>query len=282
MSHVAVADVNGADARRLGAGTDPSVSPDGHWVAYILKTGRASTTIRFHSLGGAGDWNVWVPYPIASDPVWAPGSARIALTIDRYPAGGVVLIAAHPGARPRVLLRAAVATVGFSPTGSSLVYGLGNGGIAVQSASGGHARVLARRGTNPLWTPLGIVYSGAGDLWIVQPSGSDGHRLTHTNSRPGLVPVAASASGTHLLAEQPPSNNGRLWAVDLPSGAARPLTDWRGGMSGVAISRNGRTVLGIDGCGEAAGVSGVAFSKPFAGGRALILARDVCDAAWND
>jgi len=281
-SRVVVVDVNGVDARRLGAGTNPSVSPDGRWVAYILKTDRAGSTIRFESLGGARGWSVRIPYPIGSDPVWAPGSARIALTIARYPAGGVVLVTAHPGTRPRVLVRAAIATVGFSPNGSSLVYGLSDGGIAVQSAAGGHTHTLARGGTNPLWTPFGIVYSGASDLWIVQPNGSGGHQLTHTNSRPGLVLVAASANGTHLLADQPPMNNGRLWAVDLPSGAARPLTDWQGGLYGVSISRNGRTVLGIDGCGEAIGVSGVVFSKPFAGGRALILGHDVCNAAWND
>ena len=52
-----------------------------------------------------------------------------------------------------------------------------------------------------------------------------------------------------VLAANPATHNGRLWAVDVRSGRARALTGWVGDLFPQGLSRNGRTILAAVGCG---------------------------------
>lgn len=172
--------------------------------------------------------------------------------------------------------------VSFSPDGGEVAFTTGAGGIAVHALGGGPTRRLAG-GTGPVWGPQAIAFHrGAGlrgDVWTVRP-GSEPIRLTRTHA--GVFPVAWSADGTRLLAANPAMHNGRLWAVDAPSGNARPLTDWRGDLYGQGISYDGRTVLAAIGCGGMIGPAGVVETIPFAGGKPTVVVKGPCRASWNE
>ena len=282
VSRVVIADPDGADGHRIGPGYDPVVAPDGRYVAYGI--GRASAAqVRIVELGSASPVSWTVPLRGTGTAVWAPDSSQIAVAGGSARQGGTYVVPAHPGGRPRLVTHRFGSGLTFSPDGTRLMFQVSGGAVVTVATAGGPLHTVVPAGQfvrAAIWTRLGIVYADGRDLWIVQPDGSGRRRLTHTGA--GLVPIAASADGTHLLAEFPPSNNGRLWAVDVSSGRTRPLTGWEGDLNGLSISRNGRTVLAATGCGEVFGAPGVVFSKPFAGGRARIIARGPCVATWND
>jgi hypothetical protein len=79
----------------------------------------------------------------------------------------------------------------------------------------------------------------------------------------------------------PATNNGKLYAVDVASGAARPLTPFVGDLYAQGLSRNGRTVLAAIGCGELATPYGLVETIPFTGGHPTVLVRGPCRASSN-
>jgi hypothetical protein len=113
---------------------------------------------------------------------------------------------------------------------------------------------------------------------MVQPDGSGLHQLTQTHA--GIWPIAFDAAGDRLLGANPALNNGRLWAVDVPTGTARALTGWVGDLFGLGISRNGKTVYASVGCGATVVARGQLESFPFTGGRPRVFAQGACYGSW--
>jgi hypothetical protein len=109
--------------------------------------------------------------------------------------------------------------------------------------------------------------------------GSDQHQLTHTHA--GIYPAAWSADGRRMLAAYPATNNGKLYAVDVEAGTARPLTPFVGDLYAQGISRDGRTVLAAIGCGEVLSPHGLVETIPFSGGPPTVIARGPCRAGSN-
>ena len=187
--------------------------------------------------------------------------------------------------RVRTVARGEIAGVSFAPEGADrLAFGLGRRqlfstprDLYVVRARGGRARRLTDDGNslNPVWGRSGILYDQrtlrppepsrapflpAYEIFLYREGGSI--QITHLDPEPlvaGLVPVAVSADGAHLLANYYEERYGPVrafpWAVDVPAGTARPLTPLESGYVAEArgISRDGSLALVED---EPAGLTG--------------------------
>jgi Tol biopolymer transport system component len=129
-----------------------------------------------------------------------------------------------------------VVSPSFSPDSRQIVYGRYDqtgGDLYVYNAASDKTKQITRdhKDFDPSWGPRWIAFNRSGsirggDVWLVRPDGTGTHRLTHTNA--GIYPAAWSANGRRLLAANPATHNGRLWAVEVSSGRAHDLTGWVG------------------------------------------------------
>jgi Tol biopolymer transport system component len=221
--------------------------------------------------------------------VWSPDSR---LVVVQGNAGAAVVDV--PSLRVRRLrLPEASGGFSFSPEGSVLAYEHSTGrGTDIFTITLGTGRIdrLTHDGRSgsPLWGPDGIAFERFGpdrcanchgDIWLMSPTGGDPHQLTHTHA--GIYPAAWSADGTRMLAAYPATHNGRLYAVDVSSGAARPLTPFVGDLFPQGLSGDGRTVLAAIGCGGTIGPYGLVETIPFSGGHPTVIIRGPCRASSN-
>jgi Tol biopolymer transport system component len=262
---------------------DPSVSPDGRWIAYgsgahvlvIPTTGRTATIV--YTLHGNGTDLLEGP------PTWAPDSRHIGF----FGNGGLVILDVRTMAQ--TTLDGAIASFSFSPDSRRIVYGTGGpsgGNLYVASIHGGPTHKITddRKSMGPIWGAEGIAFirfthHAHGDIWLTGPRRGDGRQLTHTGA--AFWPAYFSADGKELLAANPAMHNGRLWAVDVSTGRARPLTAWVGDLFPQGLSADGKTVLAAIGCGGMIGPYGYVETIPYAGGKPHVIVRGPCRASWN-
>ncbi len=277
---------NGSDPRRYGSGNMPMLSADGSQVAFTLGVYGRPQTLVVGSTAGPSRQRFMLP--ARSE---LAGWAGPSVVIDAAGTGLLVRGPSDPGVRAIV-----PATIdgdrtplyaGPSPDGQQLLvlgYGLTGSDLFVVDVADGTIHQLTTDGSvlDAAWGPQGIAFGDGGvhgDIWMIQPDGSGLHQLTQAHA--GIVPIAFDAAGDRLLAANLPLNNGRLWAVDVASGAARALTRWEGDLFALSISRDGKTVYADLGCGETVGGVGELESFPFAGGPPRVFARGACSGSWS-
>lgn len=266
-----------------------ALSPDGTRIAFVRMTQHPrSANIYIVSTDGGGPVlvrRVRGPHAFVSDLTWSPDSSRL---VSGENPGLFVFRARVESSAHRIRSNAGGPT--FSPDGAQIAYtrsGKKRSDIYVYDVASGSSRALTRNGRSfaAVWGPASVVFSratGRGarfDLWTVSPGGH-ARRLTHTSA--GIVPVAWSGDGSRLLAENPASHNGRLWAVDAETGAAHAITDWVGDLYGLGLSSEGRTVLAGIGCGAFISPVGRVETLPFTGGEPHVIVDGPCRATWND
>jgi Tol biopolymer transport system component len=270
---------DGSHAERLTRGAAPQISPDGRWIAFVHPQNE------LHVIASSGGKSrllrrVVREHGFVLGIVWSPTSRQLA-SIEAY---GFALVDLETG-RARPFARGG--NPSFSPNGRRIVYERADSRSAdlyVFDTRTGRTRRLThdRRSGHPLWGPRWIAfsrYARRADVLLVDPSGRKTRPLTHT--RAGIYPAAWSADGQRLLAANPAIHNGRLWAVDVPSGRARDLTGWVGDLFPQGLSRDGRTILAAIGCGGMSSPFGVVEALPFAGGKPRVLVKGPCRASWN-
>jgi|1186.fasta_scaffold198940_1 Tol biopolymer transport system component len=288
---VFVAGREGEAPRRIAQGQDPAISPDGRWVAYFTHPDAEPSRLYFADAGTRrsfepnllGEWNY-------GSAVWDPTSRRIAVVMSNGEERAIGVVEPRPGARTRILTRGST-DIGmtFSPDGSQLAFvRLHRRGadICTVGSEGGAPSCLTHGGWNesPAWGALGIAFERGGictgDVWLMDGDGSNVRQITHSGGA-GIAPVAVSSDGRRLLGAYLCPHNGKLWGVDLASGAARDLTGFVGDLAPDGISRDGRTVLASIGCGGLIGGTGLVELIPFAGGKPRVIAHGPCRASWN-
>ncbi|HEX2703730.1 MAG TPA: hypothetical protein VHM72_09895, partial [Solirubrobacteraceae bacterium] len=168
--------------------------------------------------------------------------------------------------------------------------------LFVSSLHGTSKRQLTDDGHSdyPVWGARAIVFArssprGSQDepinqLWSIAPSGHDARQLTHMSVGPlvaGLVPVAISANGEHVLADFEGTDTSAAWAVSVSGATAFPraLNGVADGDIPDALSRDGRTVLLTKGF-EGAPTS--VETIPWAGGKPTVLSAHGASASWNE
>ena len=283
------ADPTGAHPTRLTRGQTPAISPDGEAIAFIRYQPKpAAWSVWTTDLNGAGARQIYT-YRNVQDAilsvVWSPDSQRLAV-VDQHG----ILTVSRDGTRTTKTTDAVIASeqVSFSPDSTHFAYADATSGrIVIVPIEGGSATPVTDGPSDlaPTWGSSGIAFAHwpgpghLGDIWIVQPDGTDAHQLTHTNA--GIQPVAFSADGKRLIAQNPATHNGRIWTIDTQTGTARDLTGWVGDLFPAGVSQDGTAVLASIGCGGTATNRGIVELIATTSGRARTIIRGPCRANWN-
>jgi Tol biopolymer transport system component len=265
---------------RLARGADPAISPDGRWVVYRRDTG--SQRNRLFVITSVGGTPRRLPGSSEEPVVWSPDS-RLVATIGSS-TGHLTIVNVRSRTAITLPVPQASGDFSFSPDGTELTFthSTGSGQNVYTVSTGGRAiRRLTDDGHSfsPLWGPTGIAFERQGDVWLMDGSGGDVHQLTHTSA--GIYPAAWSSDGTRMLAAYPAMHNGKLYSIDVATGAAEDLTGFVGDLFAQGLSRDGTTILAAIGCGGTTSPFGRVETIPFAGGRPTVIARGPCRANWN-
>jgi hypothetical protein len=302
---VDIASLDGSNPRRLGPGMSAAISPSGAYVAAVELVGPQDNTsselVLYRSAGG-GAKKLYRHAGFLQLFGWSANSKLLLAWVSGANNRGPLLEINASSGSATTLASGVIEGASFAPNSSGdVVFALAKSllGIApvnlfVNLPSGGPALQLTRDGHSiePLWGPKAIIFAretsrGAQDspinqLWKIAPSGGKATQLTHMSVGPlvsGLVPIAISRNGQHLLAEFGGTDTSAAWAVNLGGGPAAPraLAGTDGNIPD-AISRNGETVLLTRGF-EGAPTS--VETIPWAGGKPTVLSKHGADASWN-
>lgn len=305
---------NGSGARRLAAGSDPRISPNGQIVAFLHQGKGRSSQPELMLVPANGS------APVSSRAVgwretfgfdWSPDSASIAAVLG--PELGpkrLVLIDVITGAQ-QTIASGFFSGVSFAPEGGQLVYGRATGedfpprsdvyrydipvGQPLRAAQ--PVRLTSdQRSLSPLWGSNGKIvfvkqlgakqrkYGPKNELYLMNPAGKQVRRLTHTKVDPllqGLYPTQWSANGKRLLAEFNGQDTSYAVTVNPRTGAQRPVTKAREqGFAGTALSADGKSILGMTG-GFEPGPGHKVFSIPYGGGPPELLAKNAFEPDWS-
>jgi Tol biopolymer transport system component len=308
--HITVAkNDNGGGAKRIGAGNNPKVSPDGKLVIFEREGADGkSPEMKLYDVATGKTKTIFSPWRESYSAVWSPDSNLVAAmrggelgkrTLDA--------IDVETGKATKIATGYFNA-ISFSPDSTELVFGLEasefdyppHTNLIRAAVTGGPTTALTHDGVSgwPLWGPQGQIafvrqvgvnqreYGPKNDLYLMNANGRGVKRLTHTKVDPltqGLFPTAWSASGNQLLAEYGGQDTSYAVAVNPKTGAEKSLSPGNSetGFVGVALSPNGKTVLGYMGGYEGPGSQLKIASVPYHGGKPKVLVKGGFSPSWG-
>jgi len=244
----------------LEAASDPQISPDGHWIAYVRRSGDIMTD-RFRRSIWLIDTRTGTQAPIASgasQPVWSPDGTRLAY------------IAAAEGGRAQLFVRwmatgqaAAItglpdspSSVAWSPDGREIAYAMF---VPDEAARLGppQQRPEGAQWAEPLQVITAVTYradgqgylrSGYDQLFLVSSEGGAPRQLTYGPYNNG-GPLSWSRDGRTLLFSgnrspnwEREALNTEVYALDVASGRTNALTDRPGPDNEPTVSPDGRLI----------------------------------------
>jgi eukaryotic-like serine/threonine-protein kinase len=189
---------------RLTTGSDlnlePTVSPDGEWVAYASdRSGEGNLDIWMQRLSGGEAVRFTRDAADEREPTFSADGSRIAFRSERE-GGGIYVMPAHSGGEARLLVPEAHGPR-FSPDGRWLAYSKGPGRFSMDKALGFNATTYLISPTGgestrllpdfeyvalPVWSPDGrrlLVTAGRTkfdepEWWVVTPDGEEPLRVS--------------------------------------------------------------------------------------------------------
>ncbi|HEX5592813.1 MAG TPA: hypothetical protein VFX35_05645 [Solirubrobacterales bacterium] len=312
---VFVAGDDGSGAKKLVAGQNPHVSPDGKIVA-LLRQGTSAKSqpemVLAPADGSAPPTVLAKGWRFPESFAWSPDSKLVVAVLG--PELGkqrLVLIDTVTGAQ-RTIAQGFFSGFSLSPDGGHLIYAMAGtekfpplsdlyrievlppGAVSVKA-------VVPQRLTKdhnssyPLWGAQKIVfvkrieakkrkYGPKNELYLMNPNGKGVKRLTHTKVDPllqGLFPTDWSASGNRLLAEFEGQDTSYAVKVNPKTGAQKPVSaSGEQGFVGTALSADGKFVLGYTG-GFDPGLKHDVVSIPYGGGKSKVLAKNGFEPDWS-
>jgi Tol biopolymer transport system component len=298
---------DGSGAHRVGAGSNPRVSPDGSTVAYRHEGPAHASELMLAPAAGGPSRTILSGLQDSFNLAFSPDSKTIAAL--RGPELGkrkLVLIDAASGAQ-RTVASGYFGGFSFSPQGDEIVYSkAGSEEFPPRSdvyraavAGGKTVRLTSDHDSqDPLWGPSGKIvfvkqlgarqrrYGPKNELYLMNPNGGQVKRLTHTDVDPlslGLSPTEWSANGRRLLAEFGGQDTSYAVTVNPQTGAQKPLDkmgDGEQGFVGTALSGDGAAVLGFTGGFEPGPGHDVA-TIPYSGGKTKVLVENAFEPDWS-
>jgi hypothetical protein len=291
------ADAGGGNARRLGPGDAPLLSPSGETVAASDFGSSGSALTLYPANGGAPTGYFNVVHVSATALAWSPDSryVAVALTGDNAPSlsgYGLAVIDTVTGTE-QTIASGAIYGASFAPGSSdTLVYARASSlsatagtNIYTVSADGTGTKQITTdgRSADPVWGTRGIAfdhehlrkgYAPLDQIWLMQANGTGRKQITHTRVGllvSGLAPLAFSADGTRLAAEFGGEDTSIGYSVSVLTGRATQLKVGNESVSAWGISRDGRSILISVGGFEQPANRGKIEEIPFSGGHPTLL-----------
>jgi Tol biopolymer transport system component len=168
---------DGTGLRKLAAGFNGNVSPDGQWIAFLTRNGEIPD-LNVMRTDGSGAKTLWPD--AGGTPSWAPDSRCLAfVAISRDPQLDGIAVLDRDGNDFRVLLHPGwdPHEPSWSPDGTKIILS-GLDQIFVMDADGQNLQRITKEfpgiSSEPSWTSDNrIVYLEAGDWRIMRADGSD-------------------------------------------------------------------------------------------------------------
>jgi Tol biopolymer transport system component len=310
---VYVADDDGSGARKVEAGHNPRVAPDGLSVAYLHEGPKFAQELKLAPATGGPGRTLMKNVREAFYVTWSPDSETVAAL--RGPELGkrkLVLVDVATG------LQSVVATgffsgFSFSPDGTEIAYALAGKekfpprsdvfrfpvpipGVVNVRAPEPVRLTRDHRSSDPVWGPERIVfvktvevkkrrYGGKNELFLMNPDGRGVKRLTHTRVDPllqGLFPTEWSADGSRLLTEFEGQDVSYAVTVNPKTGAQRPVAGTgETGFVGTDLSSDGKLVLGFNGGFDPGLKNHKVQTVPYSGGKPKTLVKEAFEPSWN-
>lgn len=312
LPSVWTAGAGGQEAKELGPGDDPLVSPNGQSVAASLfgsgPNSQRGPSIAIYSTSGApvADY-LSLATATAMPLAWSRDSRYLAVAVqstalrDIAPRSSLVVIETTTGAVHRIA-NGSISGASFAPDASDRIAyarslslsSSAKTNIYVSGPEGAGVKRLTNdgRSLNPVWGPRYIAYDRerprhdgpAYQIWLRSPSGGAPKRLTNVpvaQLLAGLVPIAFSADGSRLVAEFGGEDTSEGWTVLVPSGRAHRMLVHGRPVMAAGISRDGFSVLVDENAFEDPPSAGRVAELPFTGGPSTVLVAHGSQASWN-
>lgn len=289
---------NGFDAHPVGRGTDPKVSPDGRWVAYLSEAKIPGLQKLKVVAAGGGRSDLLMVGRGVSSVTWSPDSSAVAAVSGLRRHRDKLVVIDLPSGGRRIVARGLFRGLGFSPDGEQVIYARARGRSRTRadifrvSTAGGRPGRLTYDGRSlyPLWGPddeIAFVKTEAArrnDLFLMEPDGGGVIRVTRRrfgHSPRRYRPVDWSADGERLLTQlKGRRHSDHAVLIDFEAGALWSLERPKKHFVGVAISADGEEVLGSSGAtGPAA--DHLVGTVGFGGGRMHVLAQYAYEPSWS-
>jgi Tol biopolymer transport system component len=298
---------NGKGAKAIGAGSNAKVSPDGELVVFEREAKKGGPEMKLYDVATGKTKTIFSPWREPYSFAWSPDSSMVA-ALGGGEIGSRTLYVVDVGTGKKTRIATGYfAGISFSPDSKEVAFGL----AAAESyplksdvyrfplaGHAAHALTNDQASGYPLWGPTGQIvfvkqlgakqrqYGPKNDLFLMNADGKGVKRLTHTEVDPltqGLYPTAWSASGKQLLAEYGGQDTSYAVAVNPKTGAETSLSpgNTETGFVGVALTANGKTVLGYLGGYEGPGSQLKIASVPFGGGKPKILLSGGFSPSWG-
>ncbi|HEY2479501.1 MAG TPA: hypothetical protein VGI17_12325 [Solirubrobacterales bacterium] len=305
--HVTVAKDNGKGAKRIGAGTNAHVSPNGELVVFERESKGKGPEMKLYNVATGKTRTIFQPWRESFTFAWSPDSTMVAALRGGELGTRALYVVDVETAKLTRIATGYFNGVSFSPNSKEVVFGLARSqdypaktDIVRDPVTGGPTSTLTRDHISgwPLWGPQGQIvfvkqlnakkrkYGPKNDLFLMNANGKQVKRLTHTKVDPltvGLFPTAWSASGNQLLTEFGGQDTSYAVTVNPKTGKERSLSpgNTETGFAGVALTPNGKTVLGYLGGFEGPGSELKIASVPYAGGKPKVLVRGGFLPSWG-
>ena len=311
-STVFVASDDGSGARKVEAGHNPHVAPNGLSVAYLHEGAKNAQELKIAPATGGPGKTLMTNLREAFYVAWSADSKTIAAL--RGPELGkrkLVVIDVATGLQS-VIATGFFSGFSFSPDGAEIAYSVAKSekypprsdvfrfpvpipGVVNVRAPEPVRLTSDHRSSQPLWGPQKIVfvktlgknrrYGPKNELFLMNPQGKQVKRLTHTKVPPllqGLFPTDWSADGSRLLTEFQGQDTSYAVVVNPKTGAQRPVAGTgETGFVGTALSADGSLVLGFNGGFDPGLKNHKVQTVPYGGGKPKTLVKEAFEPSWN-
>jgi hypothetical protein len=299
-----IAAQDGSSARRLGAGDQATLSPDGAYVAVQRALSSSAALALYRPNRELASLFFSAKRYAATPLAWSADSRYLAVQLlATNPTGsGELELIDTKTMKAHLVAKGLVNGASFDPAGGKIAYGLTSSQspgapVNIYSAplvgGGAPAQVTTDgRSLNPLWLRSGLLFdhetlrgaesAPADQLWL--KSGTKLRQLTHLRLPQligGLVPMAASSDGNRILAAYQGEDTDIAWTVQLsPLRVSELKVNGKAVQGDAAISSTGRQLLVTVGGFEQPADDGTVEEVGFNGGTPTKLTRGAAPS-WN-